>query len=353
MPHESKSIPRSSFDALLNPRAIAIVGATPDASRIGGQPQRILRSAGYRGGVYPVNPKYGEVDGVRCYASVREIPGGCDLAVIAVGAPHVPALVRECGAAGIPYAIVFSAGFREAGPAGVELEEALKRAAHESGVRVVGPNCIGMMNLVDRVYCGFGAGFGNPRLRSGPIAFVSQSGGFAFSVVALAEHEGLGFNYVVSAGNEADVSTLDLLAEFVERDDVEIVVSYIEGISDGRRLRAIGARALERGKPILVWKAGNSEAGRSAAQSHTASMTAGYALYRAAFAEGAFIEVSDVHDLVDCARAFLGRRVPRGPRVAVLTTSGGSGVLIADGCVAQGLTLPALAPETQAKLAAY
>jgi acyl-CoA synthetase (NDP forming) len=344
---------RSPFDALLNPRAIAIVGATPDATRIGGQPQRILRSAGYRGAVYPVNPKYEEVEGVRCYASVRDVPRDCDLAVVAVGAALVPQVIRECGGAGIPYAIVFSAGFREAGPDGAELEEALKRAARESRVRVVGPNCIGTMNLVHRVYCGFGAGFANPNLRSGPIAFASQSGGFAFSVVALAEHEGLGFNYIVSAGNEADVTTLDLLAEFVERDDVEIVVSYIEGIADGRRLRSIGARALELGKPILVWKAGNSESGRAAAQSHTASMTAAYDLYRAAFAEGGFIEVTDVHDLVDCARAFLGRRLPRGPRVAVLTTSGGSGVLIADGCVAHGLTLPTLSPETQAKLATY
>ena len=344
---------RSRFDALLNPRAIAIVGATPDATRIGGQPQRILRSAGYRGAVYPVNPKYEEVDGLRCYASVRDVPRDCDLAVVAVGAALVPQVIRECGEADIPYAIVFSAGFREAGPEGARLEDALKRAARESGVRVVGPNCIGTMNLVERVYCGFGAGFANPKLRSGPIAFVSQSGGFAFSVVALAEHEGLGFNYIVSAGNEADVTTLDLLAEFVEREDVEIVVSYIEGIADGRRLRSIGARALELGKPILVWKAGNSESGRAAAQSHTASMTAAYDLYRAAFAEGGFIEVTDVHDLVDCARAFLGRRLPRGPRVAVLTTSGGSGVLIADGCVAHGLTLPTLSPDTQAKLATY
>ena len=341
------------YDALLNPRSIAIIGATSDASRIGGQPHRILRGSGYRGAVYPVNPKYREIDGLRCYEHVAALPRPCDLALVAVGAGLVPQVIRECGAAGIPYAIVFSAGFREAGTEGAQLEETLKRAAHESGVRVIGPNCIGMMNLVERVYCGFGAGFSNSQLASGPIAFVSQSGGFAFSVVALAEHEGIGFNYVISGGNEADVSTLDLLAAFLERDDVEVAVSYIEGVTDGRRLRAIGARALELGKPILVWKAGKSKTGRAAAQSHTASMTADDAFYRAAFAEGGFIEIQDVHDLVDCARAFLGRRLPRGPGTGVITTSGGSGVLIADECEARGLTLPRIAPQTVRSIESY
>lgn len=341
------------FDHLFNPRAIAIVGATPDPSRIGGQPHRILRACGYRGAVYPVNPRYTEIDTLVCYPNLGALPRPCDLALIAVGAPLVQQVVRECGAAGIPCAIVFSAGFREAGAEGAALEEELKRAAREAGVRVVGPNCIGMMNLAERVFCGFGAGFSNPDLPSGPIAFVSQSGGFAYSVVALAANEGIGFNYVLSAGNEADVSTLDLLAAFLEREDVRIVVSYIEGIADGRRLRALGARALELGKPILVWKVGNSEAGHAAAQSHTASVTAGYTLYRAAFDEGGFIEVSDVHDLVDYARAFLGGRLPRGPNTAVVTTSGGSGVLIADGCQAAGLTFPRLAPGTVEKIAGY
>lgn len=341
------------YDRLFSPRAIAIVGASPDASRIGGQPHRVLRTAGYRGAIYPVNPKYAEIEDLRCYERIAALPRPCDLALIAVGAPLVPQVIRECGAAGIPYAIVFSAGFRETGPEGAELEEALKRVARESGVRIIGPNCLGMMNLVDRVYCGFGAGFSNPKLASGPVAFVSQSGGFAFSVVALAEYEGIGFNYVMSVGNEVDISTLDLLAAFLERDDVEVVVSYIEGVQDGRRLRAIGARALHLGKPILVWKAGNSKAAHVAARSHTASMTADYTLYRAAFAEGGFIEIEDVHDLVDCARTFLGRRLPRGPNVAAITTSGGSGVLIADGCEARGLKLPPIARETAARIAEY
>lgn len=341
----------AGYARLWSPRGIAVVGASADPRRIGADPVRILQETGYRGGIYPVNPKYPELRGLQCYPDIESVPAPCDLAIIAVNAAAVPEVVRSCGRAGIPYAIIFSAGFREIGESGTALEQQLKSAARESGVRVVGPNCIGMMNLMDRVYCGFGAGFANPDLKAGPVAFVSQSGGFAFSVVGLADSEGLGFNYVVSAGNEADITTLDFIADFLEREDVEVVVSYMEGVSDGRRLRMLGRRALELRKPVLVWKVGNSTSGRAAAESHTASMTADYAFYRTAFEEGGFIEIADVHDLVDLTRGFLSRRLPRGPNVAVITTSGGSGVLIADVCEREGLKLPRLASETVQKIA--
>jgi acyl-CoA synthetase (NDP forming) len=336
----------AAFTRLFNPRAIAVVGASDNPDRIGGQPVKILQDTGYRGAIYPVNPKYEKVLGLPCYPDLASVPRPCDLVIVAVNAALVAQMIRDCGAAGIPYAIIFSAGFREIGPAGVALENEIRIATREAGVRFIGPNCIGTMNLIDRVYCGFGPGFADASLKAGPVAFVSQSGGFAFSVVASAEAEGVGFNYIVSAGNETSITSLDLIADFIERDDTEMVVSYMEGISDGRRLRAIGRRALELGKPILVWKVGNTDAGRVAAESHTASMTAGYALYRAAFEEGGFIEIGDVHDLVDGVRAFSSRRRPRGPNLGVLTTSGGSGVLVVDAADRHGLKFPQLAPDT-------
>ncbi|MDB5810184.1 MAG: hypothetical protein JWN94_2306 [Betaproteobacteria bacterium] len=338
--------PQRDFARLFNPRGIAVVGASTDNTRIGGQPIPILQECGYRGGIYPVNPKYAGIGELKCYASVADVPQPCDLALVAVAGKLVPDVIRQCGKAGIAFATVFSAGFREVGAEGVALEAELKKAVAESGVRVIGPNCIGTMNLVDRVYCGFGVGFKNPNLKQGPVAFVSQSGGFAYSVVALAESEGMGFNYVVSAGNEADITTLELAADFLERVEVEVLVLYLEGVSDGRRLRALGARALELGKPILTWKAGNSAIGRAAAESHTASMTADYELYRAAFREGGFIEVRDVAEVVDIARVFLGKRMPRGSNIGILTTSGGSAVLMADECDRHGLTLPHFADST-------
>ena len=345
-----KPTPQRDFTRLFNPRAVAVIGASPDASRIGGQPIPILLESGYQGRIYPVNPKYRTLNELACYADIAAVPQPCDLALIAVAAHLVPAIIEQCGAAGIPFAMVFSAGFREVGADGAALEAKLEQAIARSGVRVVGPNCIGTMNLVDRVYCGFGVGFRNPNLKRGPVAFVSQSGGFAYSVVALAEHEGMGFSYIVSAGNETDITTLDMVADFLERDEVDVVVMYIEGVADGARLRAVGARALELGKPILTWKVGNSAIGRAAAESHTASMTAGYELYRAAFREGGFIEVSDVHDLVDITRGFLGKRLPRGPNIAIITTSGGSAVLMADACDRYGLVLPALTAPTIAAI---
>jgi acetyltransferase len=336
----------SDFTRLFNPRAIAVVGASTDTSRIGGQPIPILMECGYTGGIYPVNPKYPKIGALQCYAGIADVPQPCDLALVAVAGKLVPDVIRQCGKAGISFAIVFSAGFREVGAEGVALETELKTAVAASGVRVIGPNCIGTMNLVDRVYCGFGVGFRNPNLRKGPVAFVSQSGGFAYSAVALADAEGMGFNYIVSAGNEADITTLELAADFLERPEVEVLVLYLEGVSDGRRLRALGARALELGKPILTWKAGNSAIGRAAAESHTASMTADYELYRAAFREGGFIEVHDVYEVVDITRMFLAKRMPRSANIGIITTSGGSAVLMADECDRHGLTLPHLTDST-------
>ena len=334
------------FTKLFNPRAIAVIGASTDTSRIGGQPIPILQESGYKGGIYPVNPKYKNIGDLTCYAGIADVPPPCDLALVAVAGKLVPDVIRQCGKAGIAFAIVFSAGFREVGTEGVALEAELKAAVAESGVRMIGPNCIGTMNLVDRVYCGFGVGFRNPNLKKGPVAFVSQSGGFAYSAVALADAEGMGFNYVVSAGNEADITTLELAADFLERDEVEVLVLYLEGVSDGRRLRQLGARALELGKPIMTWKAGNSAIGRAAAESHTASMTADYALYRAAFREGGFIEVHDIYEVVDITRMFLAKRMPRSANIGIITTSGGSAVLMADECDRHGLTLPHLTDAT-------
>lgn len=340
------------FSRLLSPRGIAVVGASTDLTRLGSQPIKFLTEFGYAGGVYPVNPKYGDIAGLPCYPDVLSLPGPCDVAIIGTPAAHVASTVRQCGQAGIPFAIIFTAGFREIGGDGVRLEAELKQAIAESGVRCVGPNCIGIMNVPQRVYMGFGPGFNNPKLRPGPVAFVSQSGGFAFSVVGLVDAQAIGFRYIVSAGNEADLGTLDFLEHFVERDDIEVVVSYMEGIADGKRLRDIGRRALERRKPILVWKAGNSGIGRAAATSHTASMTADYALYREAFREGGFIQVQDSDDLADYVRAFSARKLPRGNRIGLLTTSGGSGVLMADCCDAAGLTLPPFQSGTLEQLRA-
>lgn len=346
-----KDLPAApDLSRLLSPRGVAVIGASTDFSRIGGQPIRLLMDYGYSGKIYPVNPKYPEIKGLPCYPDVTAVPQPCDVALIAVSGALVPGAIAQCGRAGIPFAVILSAGFGEAGEAGRELNDKLLAAIQASGVRVVGPNCLGLMNLAENFRLGFGGTLQLKTLKPGPIAMVTQSGGFGFGVVAIACYYGLGFNHVVSTGNEADLTALDWMEYLVERPDVEILTAFLEGSTEGRRLRRLGARALELGKPILVWKVGNSASGSQAATSHTARLTAGPELFRTAFREGGFIEVQDVDDLVDCCKAFRSRKLPRGNRVGVMTLSGGAGVLLADRCEARGLTLPRLTDATREKL---
>jgi acyl-CoA synthetase (NDP forming) len=349
-PASSAGAHASDLSRFLNPRGIAVVGASSDPNRIGGQMLRLLTDFGYQGKVYPVNPRYPEIRGMTCYPDVTAVPQPCDLALVGLSAQHVPGTIEQCGKAGIPYALVLSAGFNEVGGEGRTLQAQLVAAARSAGVRITGPNCLGLLNLKDNARIGFGGTLQLTTLKPGPLAMVTQSGGFGFGVIAIACHYGLGFNYAISTGNEDDLTLLDWVADLLERPDVEVVVAFVEGITDGRRLIEIGERALELGKPILVWKVGNTDIGRKAATSHTARLTAGYELYRAAFRRGGFIEIRDVDDLLDISKVLLAKKLPKGNRVAVLTLSGGAGVLLADRCVEHGLTLPRLAPETRERL---
>jgi acyl-CoA synthetase (NDP forming) len=346
----SDSSTYSDLSRLFNPRGVAVVGASPGTTRIGAQALAALRRNGYRGAIYPINPKYDAIEEMPCYRGIEDVPGPCDVAVVCVGGDHVPATLRACGKAGIGFAIVLSAGFGEVGEKGAAAQAALEAAIRESGVRVVGPNCQGIMNLRDRALCGFGAIFLNSSLKAGEVALVSQSGGFGYGVLGHAQYAGIGFNYVVSTGNETDLGTLDFLEYFIEQDDVKVVATYLEGVRDGKRLRRLGDRALELGKPILVWKVGNTDKGRQAAASHTANVTSDYQLYRTAFASGAFIEIQEVEDLIDIARAFAARKLPAGNRAAILTVSGGAGVLFADCCERAGIALSDLEKSSDAAL---
>jgi len=341
---------RHDFSRLINPRAVAVVGASNDLARIGGQPLKLLTEYGYQGKVYPVNPKYPEIKGLKCYPDLASVPKPCDVALVALSAQHVIGVIEQCGAAGIPFAIVLSAGFSEIGADGAALQDKLAAVARASGVRIIGPNCLGALNLKDNVRNGFGGTLQLRTLIPGPFAMVTQSGGFGFGIVATAAYYGIGFNYAISTGNEADISMLELAEHFLERSEVEGVVMFMEGVTDGRRLIAIGERALELGKPILVWKVGNTDIGRQAAASHTARMTTGYELFQAAFRRGGFVEVRDSDDLLDALKVFRARRLPRGNRVGVITLSGGAGVLLADRCVESGLQLPPLSAATAGTL---
>ncbi len=337
---------------LFEPRGVAIVGASADLSRIGGQPVRALHRFGFRGGVFPVNPKYREIDGLRCYAGVGDIAEPCDLALIAVPAEASIEAVRACGAAGIKFCIVLSAGFRETGAEGAALEAELRKAAAETGIRMVGPNCQGLMNLTTRLYAGFGSPFLEPELPAGAVSLVTQSGGFGFAVLMSCTARGIGFRVALSTGNETDITTPEVIEALIDDPHTRVICAYIESVADGRRLQSAARRAIEAGKPLLVWKSGNSADGARAASSHTGSMTGSYDVFRAAFRQSGIIEIFDIDDLADACRAFLGGLLPSGPRVASVGISGGAGILFTDRATARGLKLASLSDDTSKKLRA-
>jgi len=336
---QSQPIP-VNLRKLVSPTSIVVVGASTDTKRVGGEIVLNLKTGGFRGDVFPVNPKYREICGYSCFPNVTAIDRAADMAVVAVNAEQVPNVIRDCGRAGISIAVVLSSGFGEAGTSGMELQRELDEVIAESGVRIVGPNCIGLMNVRQHMYCGFGPGFRNHGISKGPVAMVTQSGGYGFSVVGLCNHQGIGFSQIISTGNECDLSTADLIDYVLDDDEIKVVVTYIEGVKDGRRFLEVGQKALACGKPILCWKVGNSAVARNAVASHTANLSAPYELFKTAFSESGYIEIREIEDLVDIARGFLGGRIPKGRRVAVVTTSGGSGVLMADRCDEARLTLP-------------
>ncbi len=335
-----------SFERLFNPRGIAIVGASADLTRIGGHPIRALRNAGYKGRVYPVNPKRTEIAGLTCYPSVAAIDGACDLAIVAVPAASAPEAVRACGEAGIAFAVVFTAGFRETGTQGRALEDALAAAAKDTGIRVIGPNCQGMLALDSRVWAVFGSLVEESDLRVGRVSGCFQSGGFGFGIVNLAEQQGVGFRVCVSTGNETDVTTPELLLGFLDDPGCEMAFALLEGTPDARRLLEVGRRSLQTGKPVLVWKSAQTEAGAKAAASHTANMTGAGALYRAALAQSGLVAVDDVEPITDMAKLVAQGRLPQGPRVGILSISGGSSIVFADRALEAGLTLPPFEPKT-------
>ena len=341
---------RKDLERLFNPRSIAIVGASRDLATISGQPLKHLIAHHYRGAIYPVNPKYPEILGIKCHASVDALPEAPDLVMVLINASRVAETLRQCGRKGVPYAIIFSSGYSEVGCRGVELQQELAAIADEYGIGIVGPNCQGMINIAGGVYAGFGSVFYADH-NAGGVSMVSQSGGFGFSVMNLAAKDGeVNFRQMVTTGNEIGVTSLDFIDYFIDDPQTEIIACYIEGLRDAHRLPGIGRKALARKKPILAWKVGNTEQGRKAAASHTANLGGAMALYKAAFRQGGIIQVEDIQDLIDYGRAFACGKLPAGKRVAIITISGGAGILMTDECVDRGMQVPPLAEATIARL---
>ena len=344
---------RTDLERFFNPRAIAIIGASQDLNTISGQPLKFLKSHGYKGRLYPVNPRYPEVLGEQCYPGLAQVPEVPDLVLILVNAARVADMLRECGVKGVPYVIIFTSGFSEMGGEGEKMQRQLAHIAQDFGIGVIGPNCQGMINVADSVFAGFGSVF-NADYEPGAVSMVSQSGGFGFSVMNLSSKDGrLPFRQMVTTGNEIGVSTLDFIDYYIQDPKTGIIAGYIDGLKDASRLLEVGNRAMDAGKPLLMWKVGNTEQGQLAARSHTANLGGEMALYKAAFRQSGIIQVEDIQDLVDYGHAFACGRLPKGNRLAIITISGGAGILMTDECIGRGMQLPALAPQTVEKLRSF
>lgn len=323
---------------LLAPRSVAIIGATHDQRRFGGRPIQYLDYYGYKGGVYPVNPKYDEVGGVKCYPHISGLPETPDLAIVAVPARLVVETLRDCQDAGVPALILYTSGFAEMGDDGAKMQAQIRAMALDKGTIICGPNCQGAANF----HIGFNSyvtsALGDVPVRPGEIGFVSQSGMFGGMFAKACMDRDLGLGYIVSTGNEVVLDFSDVLAYMLADPKIRVAAGYLEGLRDAGKLRNAARVAREQGKPIVILKVGRNEASATAAASHTASMTGSYDAYRAAFDEWGIIEANTIAELFDISEAFARKKVTRGGRrVGMLTNSGGVGVFLADNVPAVGL----------------
>ena len=350
--HESISFP--DISRLLAPGSIAVIGASDRPGNVGGGAIRHLLKFGYPGAIWPVNPKQQTVAGLPCFPDVRRLPGIPDLAIFAVSAPAISPAVRECAAAGIRHGVVWAGGFAEVGGEGVALQDQLTALCQETGFKLCGPNCIGVINAaMPALSCFASSLLEMDRLLPGVVSMVGQSGGTVTLAHALAYRAGFGFRYVISSGNEVSLTTADYIYALAHDPGTRIIALYLEGVRDAPKfLRALQeARAC--GKPVVIIKTGATGASVRAALAHTGALAGEDRVHDAIFREMAAIRVYSLEELLEVSLFLSGveqEKLPAGPNVAVITLGGGAGVLGADQCGQSGLFTPPLGPETAERL---
>jgi acyl-CoA synthetase (NDP forming) len=334
----------------MKPRSIAIIGASQDATKIGGRPVELLRRYGYAGEIYPVNPKASVVQGFQAYASLAEVPQAPDLAIIAVDAEKAPDAVEQCAARGVRSVVVFSSGFAELGEKGRTMQERLRTATRRGGMRLLGPNCLGAVSIAEKSIATFSIVLEHGMPSAGSLGIVSQSGNLGSFTMRLASDRGAGVSRFITTGNECDIDIADGIAWLARDSATKVILCCLETCRDAGRLIAALEEARDAGKPVIALKIGTSAAGQAAAASHTGAMAGSDAVFDALFARCGAVRVRSVDELIDLGQAasiLLPDRLPRGSRVAILAASGGFGVLLADAAQAAGLSIPELSEATQ------
>ena len=323
-----------------NPESIAVIGASRTPGKVGYDILKNIIQYGYEGAIYPINPSAGEILGRKSYPSLQNVPGKVDLAVVVVPSKNVLDVIGQCGAKGIDSAIVITAGFRESGMEGSKLEAELINKAKEAGVRFIGPNCLGMIDTHSKVNASFAAGMP----AKGSIGFFSQSGALCLAILDRALPDDIGFSKFISMGNKADISDIDIMLALAEDDNTKVILGYIEGVGDGRKFMEVAAK-VSRKKPVIILKSGITSSGAKAASSHTGALAGREAAFDAAFKQSGIIRVHTLNELFNHAVAFANQPLPKGPNIAIITNSGGPGILAADACDKAGLQLIPLHKE--------
>jgi len=331
----------SSLEFLFNPGQVAVIGASRSPQKIGHAVLDNIIKSGFKGNIYPINPKEDEIAGLKAYCSISDIGAPIDLAVISVPARHVTAVAEECGQAGVKGLIVITAGFKEVGREGLKQEQELISICKRYGMRMLGPNCVGLMDTHSPVNASFAEGFPN----QGNISFISQSGAMLVSILDWSFEMGMGFSRFISTGNKADLTEIDLIKSCADDPQTSVILCYIEDIIEGERFVRVCSEASKK-KPIIILKSGTSSAGAQAASSHTGALAGSNRAYDAAFRQSGVLRAESMNDLFDMARAFATQPLPGDSRVAIVTNAGGPAIVATDAVEKGGLKMARFSKDT-------
>lgn len=331
-----------------NPESVAIVGASTKAGKVGYDILKNILQYNYTGAVYPVNPKADTILGQKTFPNLLSVPDHIDLVVVAIPPQGVLDVIRECRSKSVDSVIVITAGFKEVGGAGSRLEAELIKETEEAGIRLVGPNCLGIIDTASSLNASFAAGMPLP----GHIGFFSQSGALCVAILDWALGEKVGFSKFVSLGNKADITEIDLIRAMADDENTRVILGYLESIEDGHTFMNV-AGSVSKKKPIIMIKSGTTSAGAKAASSHTGALAGSNTAYDAAFKQSGIIHARSVQELFVYATAFATQPLPKGPHVAIITNSGGPGIIAADACDRSDLQLPSIEKETVERLRSF
>ena len=341
---------KHSLESLLRPQSVAVIGASDNPARIGGRPIHSMLKDNFQGKLFPVNPNRDIVQGLQAYPNISSVPVPVDSAVISVPENVALKVINECAESGVKSAVVFTSGFAETGTAGLDAQHQIAKIASESGMRILGPNCLGVFNLSAGWFGTFANTLASKKIPTGPIGIVTQSGAYGGHLFTITQNRGVGTNYWVTTGNEVDIDVAEVIEFYASKPEIRVIISYAEGIKNGSRMRNALEAARNAKKPVIFMKVGSTEAGARAAASHTASLAGEDAIYDGLFKQYGVYRAETTEEMADVAYACQFGRYPDGPKIGLQTISGGIGVQMADAAAKKGFDVAPLPKSTQEKI---